>query len=108
MNQKIWEQILNQAKEIIESWHEEGLVDHDKYFSIPSQNALIMAIEQEVKKEMERVILNVLNGKDSKINSKKIMQNVKEYFIEKSKEDHEEFIKKHGVIDWNKLKMKKE
>jgi len=106
MNEQLWNQILNKVKEIINQWYEEGLSDYDKYFSIPSQTVLYSKVEEEVKKEMERIMLNVLNGKDSRINGKKIMENIKNYFIEKSKENHKEFIIKHGNIDWNNQKRK--
>ena len=96
----MWEQIVLKAKEIKELWYEEGLKDPSKYISIGTENQLIKAISEEIKKNMDRIILNVLNGKQTRIDSKKILESIRERFIKETEENTKEFRKK--MLDENK------
>ena len=88
----MWEQIVLKAKEIKELWYEEGLKDHTKYISIVgTENEIIKAISEEIKKDMDRIMLNVLNGKQTRIDSKKILESIRERFIKETEENVREF-----------------
>jgi hypothetical protein len=69
------------AAQVKSEWEQEKLEQND--FLDMSQLELIREIREEIQKDMDRIVLNVLNSKSVKVDGKAILERIKERMFNK-------------------------
>lgn len=85
-----YSQSLTLASQIVKEWYEESLQEGETLVSI-TEAKLVTAVNEELKEEINKVLYNTLQGKQTRIDGKKIMEKVKKDFTEKAKKNFQEF-----------------
>ncbi|MFF2532419.1 hypothetical protein ACFVS2_26330 [Brevibacillus sp. NPDC058079] len=84
----------SKAKIMLEKWSKhdisngfpKGMPDY------PTNTAFVKAIHEEIQKEMDRIVLNILDAKQSRINGKAILAKVIERYIHGTEYTSEEIL----------------
>jgi hypothetical protein len=75
--------IYDKAQKLKNEWEtKEKENGYETFSTIPANTEMIKQIKEEIEKDMDRIIFNVLEGKGSRIDGKKILEKIRESYIQ--------------------------